>query len=191
MNGIWYTHPADFVTKENFLNIIPLPSQTFAEQLNAILRFSLYYAVVMSLYRRTLAYLIVPTIIACLTYFAFEIHVRKGEAFDHATQQACRKPTLDNPYMNVPVTEFSSEVPLACDPLDESIANQIQDNYASNSFRDQDDLYNRNSGERQFYTMPVTTTVNDQEAFAQWLYGSVNCNKKHAFVENRPATFMV
>jgi hypothetical protein len=33
-----------------------------------------------------------------------------------------------------------------------------------------DDLFNRNTSQRQFYTTPVTTIPNDQTGFARWLY---------------------
>ena len=37
-------------------------------------------------------------------------------------------------------------------------------------FRSTDDVFMNNSGDRQFYTMPVTDIVNDQTGFAKWLY---------------------
>ena len=39
-------------------------------------------------------------------------------------------------------------------------------------FRDVGDIFNRSNGQRQFYTMPVTESSNNQKDFANWLYNT-------------------
>ena len=41
------------------------------------------------------------------------------------------------------------------------------------TYRDPNDIYNRISSERQFYTTPNTTVPNDQTGFAKWLASSM------------------
>jgi hypothetical protein len=49
--------------------------------------------------------------------------------------------------------------------------------FLKNTFRDVDDIYNKKSYIRQFYTVPSKTIPNDRETLIQWLYNSNN-NKK-------------
>ena len=51
--------------------------------------------------------------------------------------------------------------------------NEYIDQYFNEDlYRSVDDIYNKNASERQYYTMPVTEIPNNQDKFAQWLYGN-------------------
>ena len=123
---IWYDDVGSLFTKRNFGSVVPTASMTFAEQLNAVLRFAIYYAAIM---------------------FA----IKQAVGSDRAR---------------------------ACDPLDEDVRDSIDENFRAGALVAQDDIYGRNTGARQFYTNPVTTGVNDQKGYAEWLYGAVNCSGK-------------
>jgi len=87
-------------------------------------------------------------------------------------KQASRKPTDDNPFMNIPVTDLGKEdVPIAAaNADDEDIKDNIERGFNADLYRDINDLYDTKNSQRVWYTTPVTSIPNDQEGFSKWLY---------------------
>jgi hypothetical protein len=86
-------------------------------------------------------------------------------------QNACRRPTKDNPFMNPPVTDFGKEnVPVACNADDDQIMEQMERHFNTDLYRDFDDLFDVKNSQRTWYTIPVTSIPSNQEDFANWLY---------------------
>lgn len=84
-----------------------------------------------------------------------------------------RKPTSNNPLMNPILTDFNTEnIPTASNADDEDIQNEIKNSFNKDLFRDLNDLYDRKSSERVFYTVPGGSVPNDQDAFAKWCYST-------------------
>ena len=82
-----------------------------------------------------------------------------------------RKPTSDNPMMNPILTDFNTEnLPIASNSDDEDIKNEMTQTFNKDLFRDLNDLFDRKSSERVFYTVPGGSVPNDQDAFAKWCY---------------------
>ena len=80
----------------------------------------------------------------------------------------CQIPSKENPFMNLTLGDLMTNpnrVP-ACNSHDQEIKNQINDNLDSN------DLSSKSYLQKQFYTLPVTTAINEQSDFAKWLYKS-------------------
>lgn len=179
--SIWYKDISSLFNADNFGCVVPTSGMTLAQQLNSILRFSVYYSLIMFAARQNADAFVFPVITAAVTYIVFQ-HFSGGgsEGFGARNDQdgPCTEPTRDNPFMNLLANEYNTAKPGACDPLDEDVRESMEQNFYEGAFVDQDDIYNRNSGSRQFYTNPVTTSANDQGAFADWLYGGVNCSGK-------------
>ncbi len=86
-------------------------------------------------------------------------------------KNTCRKPTLENPFMNPPVTDYGTEFsPVACNAIDDDIKESIKVNINHQLFRDVDEIFERENSQRQFYTMPNTAVPNHQTEFANWLF---------------------
>ena len=87
-------------------------------------------------------------------------------------KNTCRRPTVDNPYMNPSVNDFNKEEippPVACNADDEDIHKEIDKTFDADLYRDLEDVFNRKNSQRQFFTVPHNVP-NDQEAFARWCY---------------------
>ena len=90
----------------------------------------------------------------------------------------CSAPTYNNPFMNVLANEYGDNPtkPPACpteDTLDQKgVSEEVEKKFNLNLYKDVSDLFERNNGQRQFYTNPATTVPNDQGGFAHWLYGN-------------------
>ena len=86
-------------------------------------------------------------------------------------KNTARKPTIDNPFMNIPVTDFGKEnIASASNAYDEDIAEDIEKYFNTDLYRDITDLYDTKNSQRIWYTTPVTSIPNDQGGFANWLY---------------------
>jgi len=83
--------------------------------------------------------------------------------------QHCSKPSNNNPFMN-PLLFDSRLRDSACDSIKPENQLQIEKEYNKYCIKDVSDIWNHNSGRRQFYTVASTTYPNDQGAFANWLY---------------------
>jgi hypothetical protein len=94
----------------------------------------------------------------------------KGENFkDMLNIKTCSKPNTLNPFMN-PLVFDSRLRDSACDSIKEENQLQIEKEYNKYCIKDISDIYNHNSGRRQFYTVASTTYPNNQGGFANWLY---------------------
>lgn len=90
----------------------------------------------------------------------------------------CTKPTIANPFMNFDMADIMNfddngniiDRPQACDPNDPEIKKEIDKNFNNNLYKDVNDLFGKMNSQRQFFTMPWTTVMNDQTGFAKWLY---------------------
>ena len=179
--SIWYKDISSLFNSSNFGCVIPTSGMTFAQQLNSIVRFAVYYSLIMFAAKQNADAFVFPVITAAITYIVFEYSSggsSEGFGARDESDGPCTEPTQDNPFMNLLANEYNTNRPGACDPLDEDVRESMEQNFCKGAFVDQDDIYNRNSGSRQFYTNPVTTSANDQAAFADWLYGGVNCSGK-------------
>lgn len=86
-------------------------------------------------------------------------------------KNTCRKPTVDNPFMNSTQDDFNKEnTAVACNADDEDIHKEIDLQFNADMYRDIEDVFNKKNSQRQFFTI-AHNIPNDQEAFARWCYG--------------------
>ena len=181
---IWYADPTSaFLDPDVVVKIIPQSGAPLAEQLNALMRFALYLAVLLSLYHRSLMPALYILVLASALTVAIDYHdrVKSSEATDlmeklDVTQDdfdnLCTVPTKENPFMNVMPTDLADfpSRPQACDVTQTDVKDTMEKKFNHKLYRNSDDIYGRESSSRQFYTMPVTTVPNNQIEFAEWLY---------------------
>ena len=180
---IWYKDWRSFMSDDRLVRFIPVPRTPMSNQLNAVLRFSLYYGVAALLLKGTIASIYIPLVVAAITYVVYDTEQRSDDRTkeslsainvvrDARTRQPCVAPSADNPFMNVLMSDYSqfANRPAACDVTSPTIQERAEVLSAHNLYKDSDDIYDRNASSRQFYTNPSTTIPNDQGAFARWLY---------------------
>jgi hypothetical protein len=81
----------------------------------------------------------------------------------------CVQSTPDNPFANfLPSDARNRESSCKYDDH----ADLVERNFAQGLVKNVYDVYDRENGRRQFYTMPVTASLPDTVAFAEWCYGS-------------------
>jgi hypothetical protein len=94
---------------------------------------------------------------------------KKSTMTDILNIKNCSKPNTNNPFMN-PLIFDSRLRTSACDAIDPDNQMGIETEYNKHCIKDASDIFNHNSGRRQFYTVASTTYPNNQTAFANWLY---------------------
>lgn len=85
----------------------------------------------------------------------------------------CRKPTPNNPFMNVLLTDYieDSDRPPACNIENSNISNLAYDGFVEGLFQDVTDVFEKKNSDRTYYSMPSTTIPNDTISFAKWCAG--------------------
>jgi hypothetical protein len=181
----WYDDPSGFMaTRERVAAFVPDMNTSLDAQLNAVLRFAIYSSAIVALLRGSVAPLVVVVVAAAAgTLLVHRLGVRESldtqermEGIDVErdpnTRRLCTRPTLDNPYMNVLMSDYARfpDRPQACDLTLRDVGERADALHGHNLYVDSDDVYGRRSSSHQFHAMPVTTIPNDQDAFAKWLY---------------------
>ena len=182
---IWYQDPYSFMSREAFLQFFPTPDMTLAQKINAVMRFTIYFVLVMVLISGNLHYMYLLVGVAAVTSAIYELEkrdkrakrenfIRDNLAQDVKTGESCVRPTQENPFMNVLMSEYSQnpERPKACDVEQEGVKDMIGDCFNESVIRDVDDIFYKKASDRQFYTTPNTKIPNDQDGFAKWLYNT-------------------
>lgn len=184
MESFWFNDPPNFINGDNYFQIWPSKDMSFEEQLNSLMRFSLYFSVIVFIIKKDANIFFIPVFMAIFTYYIYAVDTsnKKNERMllekfnmmqDKRTNERCIKPTQENPFMNVLMTDYTKnpERPAAC-KMTKSVKEDIKNHFDSTLFRDIDDIFHKNASDRQFYTTPITTIPNDQTAFAKWLYST-------------------
>jgi hypothetical protein len=200
----WFQDLAGTVFNLDFaIKIIPNKDMTYAEKINALVRFSIYIGIILALYYANFLFLYIPILTMLATYILYLFRLdmldktraetgttsgqisnkadaglmakniasaTSGETFEDILNiKRCVKPSNGNPFMN-PLVFDSRLRDAACDAIKPENQLQIEREYNRHVIKDISDIWNHNSGRRQFYTVASTTYPNDQSAFANWLY---------------------
>lgn len=180
---IWYDDIGGFITAENYFIILPATDMTFEEKINALLRFFVYFGLLLSLLKANLKYMFFGIIAAVVSVFIVEFDKKQKQKVDQflvknnldvVGDTVCARSTVDNPFMNPTISDitYNPDRPPACNTSDPQVQLQIESNFNKRLFKDVGDLYGKMSSQREFYTVPSTTIPNNQTEFAEWLYGT-------------------
>ena len=156
----------------------PRATQTTAERINSIVRFMLYTSIALFAYNRKFKYVLFALLSAGVVTYMYDgtVATMPDDAFELKDATECVKPTKDNPFGNFMLTDNPARPP-ACGY--EEVKDQTRAAFNEGLFRNADDIYERENSQRQFYRMPVTTSIPNTKAFADFLYGHhVSCKEK-------------
>lgn len=185
---IWYKDLGGvFLDQDNLIRFIPDKNYTLTQNLNATMRFAIYFAIVVFVIRRDYRVFFFVAFVALVTFMIDyqetqtadvknklleRLNVSPAQRNGDTTKGYCVRPTVNNPFMNVLLSDYQEfpNRPAACDVTRRSIKNEIKANYDNGLYRDIDDIFHKKASDRQFYTTPVTTIPNDQNGFAEWCY---------------------
>tara|TARA_B100001559_G_C16255361_1_gene508991 strand:+ start:72 stop:743 length:672 start_codon:yes stop_codon:yes gene_type:complete len=187
----WFKDISILYNKNYLLEIIPKKEYDFNRKLNAVVRFTIYYGILLYIFKRDKNILCLPFITIVITVFLHR--TSKDESQDNNLKglmnttsktnldeidmmieeintDVYRTPEIDNPMMNQNVFELYDDkkaVPTYNNP---GMKRKVEETLDSQIFKDSNDLFNRRNSQRQWYTMPNTEAMNKQTEFAKWCY---------------------
>lgn len=177
---IWYRDPLTLL--RNTWRYVPMRDDALTVQLNALMRLSIYFALIVFAFRHSVNSLAIPVLTAVITFAIHESKTSNSMRTEKTLEtlglqmdpegRPCVRPTRDNPFMNVSLIDRADfpKRPSACKLTHKEVKKQAEAHFDHDLYRDADDVFNRRSSSRQFYTTPSTTIPNDQHTFAKWLY---------------------
>ena len=188
----WFEDPKILINQERLSEFFPTDKMTLNEKLNAITRMSIYVGLVLLFLYQNSVYLLIPIFTMGFTYLIYqhnknnEVHtsektlleseenitrINPKELEENFQTTQCVKPTPQNPFMNANLITDKRDRDPACPYYDNvELAEDVDEKFSTNLYRDVSDLYGKNNNQRQYYTMPSTTIPNDQTSFARWCY---------------------
>ena len=191
---IWYEDVANFLfNQETLTKFIPDKNMHLIEQLNSIMRFALYFTLIVLIIKRDYRVLYFAIFIGIVTFIIYQNYVKQSESkkelFErlNITQdnknKKCYKPTKNNPFMNVLLSDYVdfANRPPACKITNPKVVQDVSKYFNENLVRDSNDIFSKNASDREFYTTPSTTIPNDQTSFAEWLYKTPKTCKESSF----------
>jgi len=180
---IWFKDIAHFMTKDNFAHFFPSKDMTFPEQLNSLLRFTVYFSVINYVLRHDGNVFIVPVFMAVFVYFLYSIDTQnrmnersyfkqRNLRMDPRTKEVCQEPTKNNPFMNILMSDYAlnPQRKQACNVTKSNIKKKTQEFFDTNLYRSVSDIFNKEASDRQWVTNPNTEIPNRQMEFAKWCY---------------------
>ena len=160
--------------------LIPTDYMTIDDKLNTLTRLIIFICIILALIlqdTKIVLLMIILVLIIIVIWYYQNSTKRETDQFtndkhiDVIDQKVCTKPTKDNPFMNpslLDLTYGATESGGAC-PISDNME-KVDELYDSTMYKNADDIYNRTSSNRQFYTVPGSSIPNDQNTFANWLY---------------------
>jgi len=185
----WFTTIDILFDRRFIFEIFPSKKYDINRKLNAVMRLSIVYSLILYLLKKEIYYLSIPLITGILTYLIWyrSIYNYKEELINNSFENKlddlvqlndinteCRIPNKDNPFMNPEITDFSSnkESPKSCPSYNNvGVQRRIEELFNEDLYRNVTDIFGKENSQRQFYTVPGNQVPHDQDSFAQWLYG--------------------
>ena len=187
----WFKDISILYNKNYLLEIIPKKEYDFNRKLNAVVRFTIYYGILLYIFKRDKNILCLPFITVVITVYLHKtskddkqddnfkgLMNTKGSTnlseidmmIDEINTDVYRIPEIDNPMMNqntFDLYENKKAIPTYNNP---GVKRKVEETLDSQVFKDSNDLFNRRNSQRQWYTMPNTEAMNKQTEFAKWCY---------------------
>ena len=169
---IWYDDI--FVLARRPLEFFPVKTQSKAEHLNALVRLCIYVTLGVFAYNQNVSSLFIG--LAAIIAITIAYRGRGNIAGLSNGTGACRRPTKDNPFANMLVSEYGKG-PLPDPPCHyDDVKDDMEKNFNAGLYRNVEDWPNRENSQRQFMTHPTGGAPPDTKAFAEFLYaGTKNC----------------
>lgn len=197
----WYNNPKILVEQNYLFEIFPVKEYDMVRKLNAIMRFSIYYTIIVYLYNKNTNIFAIPLIVGIVTYFIFKNNssIQKENIMNNLKNDntlyeeipvdvstlshnvGCQIPTKDNPFMNTPYFDIAADkdLPKSCTSYDnKGIQRKIETEFDKGLYKNYTDIFGKENSQRQFFSIPYREGVPDQPAFAHWLYRTTDTCKE-------------
>jgi|TARA_B000000475_G_scaffold271083_1_gene268001 hypothetical protein len=161
--------------------IIPDINMTIEEKINAIIRAIIFVGLICTLVFNDTRYILFVIILMIISILIINYQYEKNKKIekyldlndlDIVDNKKCIKPTENNPFMNpnILTTKKGNQEYAACSIHNKNVNKNINKYFYEKIFRNADDIYDKSTLDRQFYTVASTTIPNNREKLGDWLY---------------------
>jgi len=191
-NIFWLDNISVLYKNDLYTEFIPTNKMSRTEQLNAITRLCIYLIIILFIFDKTNVLIYIPIVCLILVIIFHNISavqrikskydpiMDKNKKFNEVytlneyreyEKGTCRKPTKDNPFMNLTAEDYNKDIAMACNSDDDKIVQtMIDEKFNQDLCRDIEDVFDRKNSERQFFTGTQDIKY-DSEKFGRWCYG--------------------
>ena len=177
----WGDNPEILITSDRAIEFVPTNDMNRVEKINALARLFIYIGALLCMIYMSTVYIYIPIIGLAFLYFVNmnfpeQESQQQGGRCDNcdvdANGNSYQKPSENNPFMNVLVTDYveNPNRSPAADIEDPKIRDDIKKMFENGLYKDVDDIWDRNNSQRQYYTNPATTIPNDRDSFMNWCW---------------------
>lgn len=180
---IWYKRPTVLFANNKWKKFFPTPKMTTVETFNALVRFSIYQFIIISLITDDLSTVVIPILVMVISvflqFFTVSMNTEKTPAdlakilsnddimqYSKEEEKDLLKelnnnkslPTKDNPFMNTLLSDLSTGKPKneAADIENDTVRKLTEYHFDKDLWKESDDIYNKNNSQNHFHTVPNT-----------------------------------
>lgn len=172
---IWYEEPRQLFTDSSWSKFVPMPSMTTTDALNSVVRFTIYFTILLFIATQNTRYVMLVPCVLFLTYVLHQLfpNGRKIESYINTSKSDYTMPTPDNPFMNVLLTDIQDNpnrgdaAPRSSKDVRAKIAKAFQ--HTNDLYMDTSDMFDQAQAMRTFHTLQSAKIPNDQDGFLAWL----------------------
>jgi len=176
---IWFKDPMILFQADTWTKFVPTKDMTTAEALNAVLRFSIYFSLMLFVATSVSGYIMAIPIMMISTMLLHNLFPN-GKTIESFIASAESKlapeytmPSKANPFMNVLLTEITDNPDRAdAAPTNRrDVKAEVYKSFQATSdiYMDTTDLFDQAQAMRTFHTMQSAKVPNDLDGFKKWL----------------------
>lgn len=181
MDEFWPKEPRILLKRPN--EFWPTREMQTSEKLNAMTRFMIYASVLLTLLKNDPFYLLFMSIVLLVivitgktrNFDSMFTNLQPAHNYpnqNRMTKKKCQTPTRKNPFANVLMTDYENNPNKEPACPSDYVTNDIDKVFYSQFPKDKFDVFNTKFEQRQFFSTANTMIPNDQNAFAQYCYGT-------------------
>jgi hypothetical protein len=166
----WLDDPFVLFKKDNFYKIIPTKNDSKIETLNSFTRLFVYLAIIYVLFskRKNSSYFVMLGIIGIIILYQIQKKDKKDIIREELCTgnechniDTCQLPSENNPFMNVTMADLMNnpDREKACVVTDGQVKKNVDKFFYNNMFTNVDDLFHRDSGQRQFLMIKLHSLI--------------------------------
>jgi len=176
---IWFKDPMILFQADTWTKFVPTKDMTTAEALNAVLRFSIYFSLMLFVATSVSGYIMAIPIMMISTMLLHNLFPN-GKTIESFIASAESKlapeytmPSKANPFMNVLLTEINDNPDRAdAAPTNRrDVKAEVYKSFQATSdiYMDTTDLFDQAQAMRTFHTLQSAKVPNDLDGFKKWL----------------------
>ena len=122
---IWYQQPSILFSIDKITNFFPDENYTYNEKMNSVVRFSIYLSVILIIIKNNYLYLYIFLIACLVTFLLSKNNIQNENLTNKNKEEECEQPTVNNPFMNVLMSDYKYNPKRKSCTINKGIENKI------------------------------------------------------------------